>query len=234
MQSRTLVAALASTFLIAGPALAAQSSTASPNAIQQNPSDHASKASAQKIVDHATKAVDQLKSDQQLDHLLSRAKGVFILPNFVKGAAIVGGEGGQGVLLARTATGWSDPAFLSLASGSVGAQIGGEAGPMVMLLMTQKAVDQFTQNGNFSLNANAGLTIVNYSARGQSNVGKGDIVVWSGTSGGFVGANVSGTGISVNQDENRAYYGKPVTVREIIQGQVMNAEADGLRNALPA
>ena len=96
------------------------------------------------------------------------------------------------------------------------------------------ALNEFTGTGNFSLNANAGLTIVNYSALGQSNVGKGDIVVWSNTSGGFIGANVSGTRIAPNTAEDQSYYGKQTSTRQIISGEVGNASADQLRDELPA
>ncbi len=41
-----------------------------------------------------------------------------------------------------------------------------------MLLMTDRALNSFKGNNTFSLNADAGLTIINYSARGQASIGK--------------------------------------------------------------
>ena len=224
--SRAATAVIAAALLTATPALAAQpgSPAVSPQQAQ----------SAQKIVDNAASAVAQMKSNPRLDQLLTRAKGVFIIPTLIKGAFVAGGEGGEGVLLAHKSGAWSGPAFFSLASGSLGPQIGGEAGPVVMLLMTRKAVDAFTGKGNFSLNANVDLTVVNFSARRQSNVGKGDVILWSRTSGGFIGASVSGAGISADTAKDRSYYGKPVSTGEIIAGAVRNAGADRLRSELPA
>lgn len=229
---KTATIALASAFLAGASAMAAPSSSGNAPAVEPMSAQPAN--DTQTLVDNATSAVRQLRSNQQLDRLLREAKGVFIVPRYVKGAAVVGGEGGQGVLLAHKNGGWSDPAFMSVASGSVGAQVGGEAGPVVMLLMTPKAIDEFTRNGNFSLNANAGLTIVNYSARGQSNVGKGDVIVWTNMSGAYVGVNVSGTNITPNQAENGQYYGRSVSTQQIINGAVRNASAAKLRDALPA
>ena len=194
----------------------------------------ANQSNAQQVVSDAVQTVHQIKQDPHFAHLLQRAKGVFILPSLWKGAVIVGGEGGQGVLLAHENGTWSDPAFLSIGSISIGAQAGGKAGPVVMLLMTNKALNDFTQANNFSLNANAGLTVVTYSAKGQAPVGKGDVIIWSDASGAFAGANVSGTDISANPSEDQHFYGHKVTTAQIIHGHVNNPQADTLRHALPA
>ena len=190
--------------------------------------------SEHKLVTDAAHAVKRATSDPHFADLMKQAKGVFVMPNLVKGAVIVGGQGGQGVLLAHHGTRWSDPAFLTTGSISIGAQAGGEAGPVIMLLMSDKALNDFIDANNFSLNANAGLTIVNYSKRGQAGIGKGDIVVWSGAKGALAGASVSGSDITQNQTADRNFYGRPVTTKDIIDGQVGNAAAAPLRDALPA
>lgn len=233
MMDKAAVAAVAAALLASAPALAA-TSVNSPAARGSQTERGSKAADAQEIVNDATRTIGQMKSDPQFDQLVKQAKGVFIVPKLVKGAVVVGGQGGQGVLLARQHGQWSDPAFLSIGSVSLGPQVGGKAGPLVMLLMTDKALNDFTEHNNFSLNANAGLTIVNYSARGQGTVGKGDIIVWSGASGAFVGVNVSGTDITTNTTENQNFYGRKVATRDIINGAVSNAQADKLRDALPA
>ncbi len=190
--------------------------------------------SAQKLVNDSVPVVGQIKQDPHFVKLLKQAKGVLILPAVGKGALIAGGEGGQGVLLMRRNGKWTDPAFLSLGSISLGPQAGGAGGPVVMLLMTDKAAHSFSQANNLSLNANAGLTIVNYSAKGQGSVGKGDIIVWSNQSGAFAGASVSATDITSNTQQDRAYYGRHVSTTDIIKGKVHNAAADKLVSDLPA
>jgi SH3 domain-containing YSC84-like protein 1 len=226
MKSRVIPVAFVSALLLSPAAALAANNDQPSAAAQQASGEH-------QLVQNAEKAVDRAKSDSHFRDLMKQAKGVFIVPNMVKGALIVGGQGGQGVLLARHGSTWSDPAFYSLGSISIGAQAGGEAGPVVMLLMTNKALNDFDAANNFSLNANAGLTIVNYAARGEGGFGKGDVIVWSGTKGALASAAVSGTDISQNQQADQRFYGRSVTTKEIIDGQATNASAAGLRSALP-
>ncbi len=189
---------------------------------------------AQQVVNDAVATVAQIKADSRYDALLKKSKGVFIMPNLVKGAFIVGGAGAQGVLLKHQSNGsWSQPAFLNIGSISLGAQAGGKAGPAAMILMTDKALNDFTQANNFSLNGTAGLTIINYSAEGQAPIGKGDVIIWSGQSGAFAGAQIGGADVRQNATQNRAYYSKQVDARAILNDKVTNKGSAVLRTALP-
>jgi lipid-binding SYLF domain-containing protein len=188
----------------------------------------------QQLVDDAARTVQKIKSDGHFEDVLRQSKGVFIMPNLVKGAFIVGGQGGQGVLLKHRSDGtWTDPAFLTVGSISLGAQAGGKAGPAAMILMTDKALNDFTQANKFSLNGSAGLTIINYSAQKHVPSAKGDIVLWSEQSGAFAGADVSGADLNQNTSEDHAYYGKQVDASQILQGQAANSQADKLKTELP-
>jgi lipid-binding SYLF domain-containing protein len=216
-------------FVSVGPAMAQTTSPHSTSATTTNSS------SAEQLVNDATRTVGKIKADSRFDTMLKQSKGVFIMPNVVQGAFIVGAKGAQGVLLKHNSDGtWSNPVFLSIGSISVGAQAGGKAGPAAMILMTNKALNDFTQSNNFSLNGNAGLTVINYSAKGQAPVGKGDIVVWSDQSGVFAGVNVSGADVNQNPGEDHAYYGKQVDAQQILSGNVSNPHASKLKDALPA
>src|SRR5262249_36768209 len=104
----------------------------------------------QRVVNRAKATVDEMHHDRSFGNsaeLLRRAKAVMIVPRLFKGGFFVGGEGGTGVLLAKTPEGgWSYPAFYGLGSGSFGLQIGFETAEVVFFVMSDKALDAWMKN----------------------------------------------------------------------------------------
>jgi lipid-binding SYLF domain-containing protein len=195
------------------------------------------RADARGLVNDAVRTLGAMKSDPQVLGMLREAKGVFIVPNYGRGAFLVGGQGGEGVMVARTDGKWSNPVFYNIGGISLGAQFGAEGGHIAMLLMTDRAVNSFKQQNNFALNADAGLTIIDYSARASGSAGMGDIVLWSDTAGAYVGASLSVTDVSYDDNANRAYYRSTnVSAQRILNGEVMNSRpsAAQLKTMLPA
>ena len=181
----------------------------------------------------ATNIIQQMKKDREIDKLLQRAKGVFVLPDFGRVALGVGVRGGEGVLMVKQDDRWSGPAFYNAGAFSVGAQAGVSGGSVAFLLMNDQAIRGFKSTNNFALNADAGLSIINYSANAQGAYGKGDVVVWSDTEGLFAGVALSISDIVWDEDENRAYYGANVTPGSVLAGkQEQHAEAQALTSAL--
>ncbi len=236
--------------ILAAPALAADNSgnqaanpgspaattgtggNAAPNQNDAKQSQSA-KQDAQKLVEAALKEVQTMQNDPKLKELMGKAKGIYLVPNFGRGAFVVGGRGGAGVVLAHTNGQWTDPAFYDFGAISLGAQAGGAGGPIAFLLMSQGAVDAFRNTNNFSLNAEGGLSIVTYSTNAQTSWGKGDIILWSNTKGAYAGASVSVSDIVWDGGKNQAYYGKTVQPMDILAGKVGSPDAAQLKNALP-
>ncbi len=228
MKSKLLLSAAAVTGLIAAGAAAPA------NAAETHASADTMQDAHSQIVKSA-KAVRTMEGKPELKALLAKAHGIFIVPNFTRAAFMVGGRGGEGVLMIHNADGsWTNPSFYNIGGISVGPQAGGSHGYMAFLLMTNNAVKQFEGRNNFSLNAGAGLTIVNYSANSQASWGKGDIIVWSNTAGAYAGATISGTDINWDEDETRAFYGKPtLTQQALFHMKMENRAAMQLEQALP-
>jgi lipid-binding SYLF domain-containing protein/predicted outer membrane protein len=176
-------------------------------AVQSDRSEQARQARAE--LDEAVQVVQRMKSDPGVTDILGRAKGVFIMPDYGRAALGLGVQGGQGVLVTRKSDSFSNPVFYNMGGSSIGAQAGAAVGQVALLLMTDKAVKNFRSGKNFSINADAGLNIVHYSARKQASAGKiQDVIVWSGAAGAYAGVSIGLNGMTFDDEANRAYYGK--------------------------
>lgn len=201
--------------LAAGP-LAALMALTTPAGAQTNASGTTAPAArsgdardAQDTLNKATATVRKMENDRDLRQQIAQAKGVFVVPHFGRAALGVGAQGGEGVMLQRQANGqWGEPVFYNMGGLSAGLQAGASGGSVAFLLMNQKAVDSFKQENNFSLDANAGLSVIDWSARGQASVGKGDVVAWSDTKGLFGGAAIGVSDIHWDKGETQAFYGQ--------------------------
>jgi lipid-binding SYLF domain-containing protein len=184
------------------------------------------------ILTKATVTAEHMKSDPAFGaarSMVDRARGMLIVPNLTKGGFIFGAEGGDGVLVAKTATGWSEPAFYGMGSASFGLQAGLEKAEIVMLIMSDKAMSAL-QTGSFKVGAGAGLTVATLS--GGAEAATGDIVVWTSATGAYGGLTLNGSSIKPHDDWNKSFYGRPVTVQEILAGKVQNPSTLALRTEL--
>ena len=188
-------------------------------------------ADAQEQLNEAITVLQDMKADPELTAALSQAKGVFVVPDYAAAALIIGGSGGEGVLLTNNGQ-WGTPVFYDVGSVSFGAQAGVEAGAIAMLLMSDEAIESFHQENNFSLDAKAGLSIIDWSARAEGSVGKGDVIVYSDTEGLFAQASIAVSDINFDDEENQAYYNQQTTAQAILNGEVKNPHEQDLTDAL--
>jgi SH3 domain-containing YSC84-like protein 1 len=186
------------------------------------------------LLNRATTTAQHMKQDPALGaarNMLANAKGVLIVPSLVKGGFIFGAEGGSGVLSVKNGGSWSAPAFYHLSSASFGLQIGLERAEVVMLLMSDKAVDQI-RSGDFKLGAGGGITVASVSSGAAA--GTGDVVIWTSGTGAYGGLTFNGSVVKPQDDWNQAFYGRPVTVTEILANQVTNPQTTPLQQQLAA
>ena len=233
---RLMTALLLAGGLIAGPALAAPPPA---KEIYNRPANQVTKenssvADAQALLQKSTAVVRTMETDPNVVNLMKKAKGVFIMPDFGRAAFIVGGKWGTGVLMSNDNGHWSAPAFFSMGGGTLGLQAGVSGGPVALLIMNQKVMDQFKGGANWSLNAEGGFNIVNYSAEtSQASWGKGDVIVWTNLRGAFAGIQASLTDITFDSDFNKAIYGSK-NIHQILADQVTTPKlAMNLRKVMP-
>ncbi|HBG08175.1 MAG: hypothetical protein A2075_18260 [Geobacteraceae bacterium GWC2_58_44] len=143
--------------------------------------------------------------------LLRDAKAVAIIPRVLKGAFVVGGRHGTGVLLVRGEDmRWSDPLFVSITGGSVGWQVGGTSTDLILVFKNLKDVEGLLK-GKFTLGADAAVAAgpVGRKASAATDVMlQSGILSYSRSRGLFAGVSLEGAALLVDDDANAAYYGK--------------------------
>jgi lipid-binding SYLF domain-containing protein len=93
--------------------------------------------------------------DKGIPNSIARqATCVGVIPSVKKGAFVVGGSYGQGIVTCRTAKGWSAPVFIRLAGGGVGFQIGGQATDLVLVAVNDQGFQDLLKS-KFKIGADA-------------------------------------------------------------------------------
>lgn len=196
-----------------GGNLYAQSATPTPL-----PPDSRKLDEARKRADSASSVVIQIMSNRDRSiprELLQKATAVVVFPGVLKGAFVVGGQGGHGLVVRRTRDGWSAPAFLKMAGGSFGPQIGGSKIDYIMVIMNDSGLeglfrDKFEVGGEASVSAGP----VGRNAAASTNISLAQILTYSRSKGAFIGASLKGAVISQDDELNRGIYGK--TAKELL------------------
>lgn len=142
--------------------------------------------------------------------LLDKAEAVAIFPGVVKAAFIVGGRGGQGVIVRRTRGGWSEPGFYNIGGASFGAQIGATKTDYIFLIMNEEGVRGLLED-KFEMGGEAGVAAGPYGREAAASTNltlDAGILSYSRQKGAFIGAAIKGAAITPDNDLNQAFYGK--------------------------
>jgi lipid-binding SYLF domain-containing protein len=95
--------------------------------------------------------------------LVQQAKGVLVFPSEVKAGFIVGGEHGRGALR----VGGQTVGYYSTTGISFGWQAGAQSRAIVLLFMTQQALDRFRASQGWKVGADATVAIAKVGANGS-------------------------------------------------------------------
>jgi SH3 domain-containing YSC84-like protein 1 len=161
--------------------------------------------------------------------LLNKAQCIVIVPDLKKGAFIVGAKYGKGFVSCRqkSGVGWSAPGAVRIEGGSVGLQIGGSEMDVFMLIMNERGMDRLLSS-KFTLGGDATVAAgpVGRSTQAETDARfTAEILTWSRSRGLFAGISLSGATLREDEDWNIALYGKKITNREIVTGDVAAPKA---------
>ena len=180
---------------------------------------------AQGIVDKARVTFNDFMRDQNymwLHENLKNAKGLLIFPQVLKAGYIIGGSGGTGVLVVRDekSCDWSQPAFYTVGSVTFGLQIGGQSAEVIMMVMSQKALDSLYAS-SFKLGGDTSIALGPVGAGAKANI-TADFISFAKTKGLYAGLNLEGSVVDVREGLNSAYYGRDVRPVDVIVKRDVN------------
>lgn len=126
--------------------------------------------------------------------LAAKAKGILVFPRVVDGGAIVGGEYGRGAL---SVDGRAVGTY-KVTSISLGVQAGLQSQSLVLMFMTQEALDRFTSGSGWTAGADASVALGRVGANGRlESLEDNSVIAFALTNAGLMaGAKVDGTRIS--------------------------------------
>ena len=177
---------------------------------------------AKRVAD-ATTVLDEIMAagDKAVPRsIMEKAEGIAVFPSLIKGGIVVGGQRGRGILSARDKKngGWSSPAFLTITGGSIGAQFGGQAIDLVLVINNQRGLEQLVKN-QFSIGADAAVAAgpVGREATAATDIQmRAQILSYSRTRGLFAGVALNGSTVRQDRDANERYYGTAYRTGQIV------------------
>jgi lipid-binding SYLF domain-containing protein len=127
--------------------------------------------------------------------LAQRAQGILIFPRMLSGGLVVGGEYGDGVLRTRG----TNAGYYRLVGGSLGWQAGAQSQAVVLMFLTQEALDRFRKSSGWTAGVDASVAVANVGASGDidTNTAKQSVVGFALTNAGlYAGLKIDGSKIT--------------------------------------
>ena len=163
--------------------------------------------------------------------VLKNALAIAVFTNVKKGGFIIGGTGGDGVIVRRKGKTWGPPVYYDISGADVGLQIGVKKSDVILVFMNESALNDLLDDA-MELNAGIGATAgpVGETAGASTGV-KSNVYIYSHSSGGFAGATIGGGSVKANNSINQALYkmngGAVLTDASSIKMSTLPAELQG-------
>lgn len=188
-----------------------------------------------KRINEAATVLDEIMSapDKAVPRsVIEKAEGIAVFPSLLKGGIGIGAQRGHGILSVRDkkSGGWSNPAFLTITGGSVGAQFGLQAIDLVLVINNQRGLEQLVSN-QFKVGADAGVAAgpVGREASASTDIQmRAQILSYSRSRGLFAGVTLNGSTIRQDRDANERFYSIGYRTGQIVfdgMGTPVNADA---------
>jgi len=179
---------------------------------------------AENLIDYFT-----LSPDRKIPaELFERADAIIFMKQY-KGGFILGGKGGNGIIIAKDRkTGkWSPPAFIANVEGSFGFQLGGQVIEAILLIMNKEGLDMLLKS-KIKIGVDVSATAGPYGREAGAKVGPGiGILIYSKAKGLYAGVSIEGGVLFPDEKANETFYGRGVKIRDILMRRKVKMPEEG-------
>ena len=170
------------------------------------------------------RVIDRFRLDGEVKtSTFDGSAGVVVL-EIGRGGLGIGLTIGHGGAIRRINDRWSPPLPLDLVSGSIGLQIGGQSGSMIMVFRDVSSFEDFVFEGTQFL-AEASGTAWNATGAAGDPLDRPRVQIISSVGGLYGGAVIGGFGVSVDGAMMRAAYGRDITPRRVLDDRDVGVPA---------
>ena len=161
------------------------------------------------------------KMKETIPHdLIAEYQGIVIIPRLINAGFGIGGKRGKGVAMVKLPDGkWSDPVFVTLTGGSIGAQIGVQSVDLV-LVFRHKGVLTKVKNGDFTIGGDISAAAGPVGRSSSANTDyklEAEVYSYSRSRGLFAGISLNGTNLGIDKDANHNFYNNSLSSSEIFE-----------------
>jgi lipid-binding SYLF domain-containing protein len=189
-------------------------------------------------IHHAVDVLHEFgKMKESIPHdLIAEYKGIVIIPRLINAGFGIGAKRGKGVALVRLPDGrWSDPVFVTVTGGSIGAQIGVQSVDLV-LVFRHKGMLNKVKNGDVTLGGDISAAAGPVGRSSSANTDyklEAEVYSYSRSRGLFAGISLNGTSISIDKEADHNFYGGHMSSQEIFEtGKSPDGAVMDLKRAL--
>lgn len=193
--------------------------------------DSAFAAAPKGLIQDSTAILRELSTQEDagtMGDLLQQSRGVVIFPSVIKAAFVFGGQYGEGLVLRRdpVTKKWYGPSFASVTGASWGLQIGAQSISLVLVITNDRGLEGFKGN-NVTLGGDIAVAAGPVGRRGELGTDyklEASIYSYSMTKGLFAGVSLKGAAVTVDQNANDVYWGKPTSADDAFKRSASSAD----------
>ena len=181
-------------------------------------------------IENAANVIEDFgKMKESIPHqMIVDCEGIIIIPKMLNAGLIVGAKRGRGIAMVKLENGkWSNPVFITLTGGSVGAQIGIQSVDLV-LVFQHKGVLTKVQNGDFTIGGDisAAAGPVGRSSTASTDYKmEAEVYSYSRSRGLFAGISITGASLSIDKTAITNFYGDNFTSQQLFESSKTSPDA---------